>query len=420
MPRGVIQLQVLGEQNRPLCGNTEIIFKSTHGKTKTSFFRSVFRQRINFAKESIEIPIHGKDDFGHKIHVDLEDYGDLVHSCGIQLTLPQVPYATGAAWVDQIGHMVIKKAYFQIGKQKIDTHYGHWLSIWNELTLPAEKEITYHNLIGNTSDLVGTSLGLITTGQPIPEKEIFVPLQFWFNRNPSLAFPLITLQAKKIKPRIYIEFEKIENLIRGDPINIQNLHLGRSCFFADYIYLSKPERLWFVRNSFDVIIDQLQVHEVNGVGRNQKVELNDFNHPLIEMIWTVQNYAYPNATDITKSLIRVTDTNCVNPVKDAVLLINNNERFKVRNGRYFNKLQTLQHHQRGVCSSGINVYSFAEKPEQLYEYTGSLNVTGVDELTLNLTLTDAASVVENRIVVYARNFNILTFHNGTASLKYVI
>jgi len=404
----VFQLHVKGEQNRHLYGNSN-----------TSYFHTVYRKRTNFAKESIELSHKGRADFGHRITVELGDYGDLVHNCGIQVTLPAVPYATEAAWVHELGHILIKQATIEIGGRCIDRHYGSWMSIWNELTLPAEKDTTYHNMIGDTSDLRGTVLGMIRAVNPIPSKNLYIPLQFWFNRNASLALPLISLQSDE-HPKIIIEFEKVTNLIRGDPTNIGSLRLSNVKFFADYIYLDKEERIWFAKNSFEMIIDQLQFVEQTKHGSTHAIQLNMFNHPLIELIWVVRDQAYETATDITKSFINFTDSNGKNPVDNAVLRINNIERFKQRTGRYFNKVQPCQHHLRGPNTSGINVYSFAEKPESPYEYTGSLNATPLDNMVLHLDLSGAASTKNNRVMVYARNYNILVFKNGFARLKYTI
>jgi hypothetical protein len=394
-----------------------IQLKSIGNATK-SMFHSVFKKRINYSMESIEIGYKGTANFGQRIQIELANYGDMVHKCGIQVTLPAVDYTTGCAWVEQIGNILLKEVSIEIGGRCIDKQYGVWMSIWNSLTLPIDKDTSYNNLIGNTSDLIGSSLSLITTINPIPAKSIFVPLNFWFNRNISLALPILSLQSDE-QPKIFIEFEKIENLLRGDPSTIENLKLTGVKFYADYIFLSESERKWFTKEPFEMIIDQLQVNEQSKKGGTHSIGLHSFHHPLIELIWVVRNQEYETATDITKTYTRFTDSNEINPVLTGVLRINNVERFKVRNGQYFSKVQPLQHHTRGTYS-GVNVYSFAEKPESLYEYTGSFDATVVDNIVLNITLTPEARDKHNRIVVFARNYNTLVFKKGFARIKYVV
>jgi hypothetical protein len=47
-------------------------------------------------------------------------------------------------------------------------------------------------MTGNTSDLVDTDETINKT--VLPATTLYIPLQFWFNRNAGLALPLIALQ----------------------------------------------------------------------------------------------------------------------------------------------------------------------------------------------------------------------------------
>jgi hypothetical protein len=57
-------------------------------------------------------------------------------------------------------------------------------NIWNELTQTADKVEGYDLMIGNAGDMISTTAG--NTGTT-PEYTVYVPLQFWFCRNPGLA-----------------------------------------------------------------------------------------------------------------------------------------------------------------------------------------------------------------------------------------
>jgi hypothetical protein len=74
-----------------------------------------------------------------------------------------------------VGHNLIDTVYIEIGGQTIDTHYGDWLNIWNELTQSAEKEAGYNSMIGNTIALTTDSTDTTST----PAATLYVPLQFW-------------------------------------------------------------------------------------------------------------------------------------------------------------------------------------------------------------------------------------------------
>jgi len=412
MTGALLQLASQGIQTEHLTGNAS-----------TSYFHSVYRKRINFAIEPVELNFKGNPNFGNKVEIDLKECpGDMVYSCGLQIELPAVNFTTEAGWVNDIGHMIVKEVSFEIAGKCIDKHIGVWMSIWNDLTMPSEKKIGYDNIIGNISVLTGTHLGLITTS-PIPKRRIYVPFQFWFNKNISLAFPLLALQTDSGAnngAKFIITFEKASKLLRGDPINVNSLNLENVKFNADNIFLSKEERLWFTRQSFDVTITQLQIQSSTLNGRVHNTSIKSFNHPVLELIWVFRNMNIENATDISKSYINFTDTDGKNPVNTAYLRINGIKRWNEKTGNYYNKITTFNSHTRIPFSSGINVMPFCTSPESFNEYTGALDFTGIDDIVLTNELNTTAGALTNLLLIFARNYNVLKFHDGFARLKYKI
>jgi hypothetical protein len=107
-----------------------------------------------------------------------------------------------------------------------------------------------------------------------------------------------------------------------------------------------------------------------------------------------------------------------NPIVSAKLTLNGHDRFVERPGRYFNLVQPYQHHEN-VPATGINVYSFALKPED-HQPSGTCNFSRIDSATLNLTLT--ANAVKGRrsckVRVYSVNYNVLRIMSGMGGLAY--
>ena len=140
--------------------------------------------------ESIEQTFSGAVDFGRKVSATVSRNGDLIHRTYLQVSLPALSNggAGTVAWVRNIGNVLIKEVEISIGGSRIDKHYGQFLHIWNELTQTASHEVTYKEMVGDTS--------ILTTGAAtIPAATLLVPLQFWFCRNIGLALPLIALQS---------------------------------------------------------------------------------------------------------------------------------------------------------------------------------------------------------------------------------
>ena len=71
-----------------------------------------------------------------------------------------------------------------------------------------------------------------------------------------------------------------------------------------------------------------------------------------------------------------------NPVVTAKLQLNGQDRFLEREGTYFDQVQPWQHHSRAP-DTGINVYSFALRPEE-HQPSGTCNMSRIDNATLQL------------------------------------
>ena len=107
-----------------------------------------------------------------------------------------------------------------------------------------------------------------------------------------------------------------------------------------------------------------------------------------------------------------------NPVVTAKLQLNGQDRFSEREGTYFDLVQPFQHHTRNP-DTGINVYSFALRPEE-HQPSGSCNFSRIDNATLQLVLSN--STVEGtktaKVRVYATNYNVLRVMSGMGGLAY--
>jgi hypothetical protein len=110
-----------------------------------------------------------------------------------------------------------------------------------------------------------------------------------------------------------------------------------------------------------------------------------------------------------------------NPVARAKIQLNGHERLSERGGEYWSLVQPYQHHEN-VPSKGINLYSFALKPEE-HQPSGSCNLSRIDNATINLTLTTAAvnnngSPRSVKIRIYAVNYNVLRIMSGMGGLAF--
>ena len=107
-----------------------------------------------------------------------------------------------------------------------------------------------------------------------------------------------------------------------------------------------------------------------------------------------------------------------NPVVTAKLQLNGQDRFSEREGTYFDLVQPFQHHTRNP-DTGINVYSFALRPEE-HQPSGSCNFSRIDNATLQLVLSNATveGTKTAKVRVYAVNYNVLRIMSGMGGLAY--
>jgi hypothetical protein len=307
MGGGLMQLVAYGAQDVYLTGNPQI-----------TFWKVTYRRYTNFSMESIEQTFNGQADFGRRVTCTISRNGDLAYRTYLQVTLPEISKdLTGlkhARWLDFPGEQLIAQVEVEIGGQRIDRQYGDWMHIWNQLTMTAEQQRGYFKMIGNTTQLTyitdpsfadvdGPCGGEDVPAQvcaprnSLPETTLYVPLQFWYCRNPGLALPLIALQYHEVK--INLDLRPIDECLWA----VKDMHaadgnqqvsaaynqsLVAASLYVDYVFLDTDERRRMAQNPHEYLIEQLQFTGDESVGSSSnKIKLN-FNHPCKELIWVVQ------------------------------------------------------------------------------------------------------------------------------------
>jgi len=122
--------------------------------------------------------------------------------------------------------------------------------------------------------------------------------------------------------------------------------------------------------------------------------------------------------------------NQYNPVVEAVIQLNGQDRFQPREGAYFNLIQTYNYHT-STPANGVNVYSFALHPEQ-HQPSGTANLSRIDNTVLSMGLyreipyadpsrtPPPLSIVGNtsQAFIYCTNYNVLRIMSGMGGLAY--
>ena len=409
MGGGLLQLVAYGAQDVYLTGNPQI-----------TFFKVVYRRHTNFALESIQQTFNGNPGYGQRVTCQISRNGDLINRVYLVLDMSN----NTDVLCPFFGLRLINYVEIEIGGQKIDKHYSHWMYIWNELSLPLSKRDGYNEMVGAYGGAINSTL--------------YVPLEFWFCRNVGLALPLIALQYHEVK--INIDFETAANC-KGSEVALTMLTLNAS-LWVDYVFLDTDERRRFAQVTHEYLIEQLQFTGQEAVSSASIKPKLSFNHPCKELVWMSSTKSSSTASVVNNNWFNytTTDTSVVlpatyeslstalknssitskNPIKTAKLVLNGNDRFSERNGSYFNLVQPYQHHENIPTNSGINVYSFSLKPED-HQPSGSLNMSRIDTSVLNITMnaiSNDSTWAKTNLYVYAVNYNVLRILSGMGGLAY--
>ena len=277
MGGGLMQLVAYGAQDVYLTGQPQI-----------TYFKVVYRRHTNFSVEPIQQTFQGNAEFGRTITCNVNRNGDLITNMYLVAKIKQ-PVRTDWGWVNKLGYAMIENVKVEVGGSKIDEQYGDWLNVWNELTRNTSQDRANDAMIGNVDALTS-----MKGAQSDDEYTLYVPLQFWFNRNNGLALPLIALQYHDI--RVSLKLRCADELVNytsaSVPSGVTDDLMKDAYLLIDYIYLDAEERKRFAQAAHEYLIEQVQfTGDETWNSTSAKYRLN-FNHPSKYLVWNTCSSKY--------------------------------------------------------------------------------------------------------------------------------
>jgi hypothetical protein len=417
MAGGLMQLVAYGAQDVYLTGNP-----------KVTFFQAVYKRHTNFAMENIEQTVNGTAANSGRVSVTIARNGDLVGDMYIELQSNAAATITTSAVADAcwVAERAVNNVELSIGGQRIDKHYQKWWRLYDNLYHDEAKKASY------------AKMTTAATG-----KTVYLPLVFFFNRNPGLYLPLIALQYHEVRIDIDLASD-METYVNKNVFKV----------WANYVYLDTEERRRFAQKGHEYLIEQVQHTGSDTVtsAAPKQVRLS-YNHPIKELVWcfsntaarsSLWNFTSSNQLDdvVLESNARaVSESNCYVPITQGSgapllavgsagstadfteetagplstfkLVLNGQDRFKEQAGKYFNQVQSFNHHT-GCPYPGVYSYSFALKPEE-HQPTGTCNFSRIDNAQVAVTMkaTDATTMH-----MFATNYNVLRIQSGMGGLAF--
>jgi len=417
----------------------------------------VYKRHTNFAMENIQQTVNGTPSNGGRVSVTIARNGDLVGDMYIRLVptpLTSANLTSTNATFDMcwVAERSVADIELTIGGQRIDKHYQTWWRLYAELFLSESEKINYGKMTSSPSPITDTA----------NPNSVYLPLLFFFNRNPGLYLPLIALQYHEVR----LDFDLTSYFSSYfTPTS------GATVFevWANYVYLDTEERRRFAQKGHEYLIEQVQhtggdsitLAGTPGLAASataQTIRLS-FNHPVKELIWcyintssiaynslwnfstsasnvqvtcnawsTISQGALPhtigcpriaatsNASWIEEGSSNVTGSSNVEvgPLYNFKLVLNGQDRFKEQQGKYFNQYQPYVYHS-GVPYPGVYCYSFALQPEE-HQPTGTCNFSRIDNAQVAINIKGAATTPLQKM--FAVNYNILRIQSGMGGLAF--
>ncbi len=515
---GLLQLVATGKQDVFLTGNPSV-----------SWFKFVYRRHTNFAVETQRMYFEGTPNFGQKITCLVPRNGDLLGPLFLRVTLPQLYFTPNSfnppqqgvkvGYVNSPGHALIQEISVQIGEQEIDKQTGQWMEIWSSLVTDASQKEGFQQMIqqkpgypfidyGNNApdlsggtqtvpkavfsredggvpidlsginvDIAGTAFIKPTTKYPQSYDEpimgpvtMYIPLRFWFNKNPGQYLPLLAMQYHPVRINVTLaplqsmfytkNLYDSENPGNVTPVCNANYSVEPAqldiALFGDYVYLDIPERRRFVSTPLEYLIEQVQYTPPLSIpigSKNATMQI-DFNHPLKEFVWVLQRdvmvnrHEYFNWSSLGFYEIQKAaefglpqPPNRTDLMIDARIQLDGQDRFDAREAPWFRLVQPYQRHTTIPSDRYIYVYSFALRPEE-QQPSGTLNASRIDNITFQMSIqsgngcvllsggignggagggTAAGATFGNMSAYfYATNYNVLRVVDGYAGLLFSV
>lgn len=377
----------------------------------------MYRRYTSFALESIEQTFNGSCDFSKKLSCTISRNGDLVSTMFLEVTLKK---SADASYYP--AENLIKEVELEIGGTRIDKHYSDWYRIYDELFRSSDEKLAYRRLVDFDSPAAGSDVGVV--------KRFYVPLIFFFNKNPGLALPLISLQYHEVKLNFTLA-SAAEMALNG----VDTTYTPTASLYVTYVFLDTDERRRYAQTSHEMLITALQhtgpeTLAPGTTSRTSNIRLN-YNHPTRFLAWAVKGAKHGEFTVGARG----ETSDKFAPLKAVKLQLNGLDRFSERQGSYFNAVQPYEH-LKTLPAAGVYMYNFGLRPDET-QPSGSCNMSRIDNATLVVTTKagsveydDAANITSEdvtlanvagnltNLLVYAESFNVLRIMSGMGGLAY--
>ena len=295
-------------------------------------------------------------------------------------------------WIELFAHFILKEIVLEVGGNVVDKYDCHYYNITMQLTKNLDSNAYQEMIYGKSA-----SSNFFT---------VYIPLQFWFNKQSSYSLPCVALKYHEVK--IKLLFNELENLVVTPGVS-QYIKINKVWLYSDYMYLTKVERTKFTTSTLEYLIQQNQVITKTINSDKLNIDLNFF-HPCKEIFWICHFNS-----DLISPYYFIPSTT-TNPILSSQIYFNNHAFSSFSDISYYSQVQPYETHSR-TTDNGISLYSFSLFPENS-QPSGSVDISYIPSKYIKLTFDEKVLTYSAEVRLYATNYNILKISNGFARLLF--
>tara|TARA_B100001564_G_scaffold257244_1_gene219071 strand:- start:175 stop:1311 length:1137 start_codon:yes stop_codon:yes gene_type:complete len=376
---GSMLLTIKGKENTLMTGDPSI-----------TFFKSVYRQHVEFSIEPVKLTYDGIINDNSTITFTVPKNADLLSQC--YLHFENLPAGADI-------YRYFKYISFQIGGNEIDRISSYQLYMINELENNDSKYRIYEDLKTSRSVTSGTQSKL--TGGTLA-------LPFFFCKNYSNSLPLMSIYDQDVQIVLYLQNTKLD-VIGKDIIYT---------LWADYIYLDKNESNRFIQNEHKILYEQHQMQDSELVTSTNHRSRIIHKFLVKELQWMFVDVATGGLPEegYTQQIIdrgqEMFDT--------CTISCNGTDLLPEREQRFFTSMQHYKYHER-LPSNNIFTYSFALHPQEVHP-SGSVNFSEINTLFIqffDLKIPLPSSPNNLYLFNFCTSWNFLTIKDGRAYVSFI-
>jgi hypothetical protein len=369
------------------------------------FFKYKYNKHVPYARKIERITMSNSINWGANINVEIPKKGHILTKLYIYMKLPQMTKTDGdyLSWVDNIGMGIFDGPItLEIGGVIVDRIYPEFNDMYDELTVYDERR---KNQMTLKSDLYNS-----TEHNAEIESDVYIPLNFFFNKKYNMGLPLLSMPVQNIK--ISFKLKNFQDCINFNGTSATFYNIISSEMFAEYIDLDENTAKKFQAEKHTFVIDQVKYNgdEIISSGTTDYMSELRFFSPCKELI-----FAFVSNTNISNNnYFNYSKDDDTSFLKNATLILNGKKYLDNLPESYYRLVFPYQHHTK-IPLKYLYTIPFSLIPEE-NQPSGSLNMSMLNDIILNLNFKNDNPDLYFRL--YGIFYNVVTIDNGFLRLEF--